>query len=125
MDTDNEGEFLFVGEKNGSIKIWNMGSNGEQDVQKQTIETNTGLNAISFESNYFSVVSLATQKGLSIRDIKGNFNIFNFQPLPHVSCISLAWDLSSKIYYNITNYRNLLIRRIFRWYHQSIQIQQI
>lgn len=96
MDTDNEGEFLFVGEKNGSIKIWNMGSNGEQDVQKQTIETNTGLNAISFESNYFSVVSLATQKGLSIRDIKGNFNIFNFQPLPHVSCISLAWDLSSK-----------------------------
>jgi hypothetical protein len=105
MDTDTEGEFLFVGEKNGSIKIWCMGANGEQDVQKQVIEINTGLNGLSFESKYFSVISLATQKGITIREIQTNNNIFNFQPAPFVSCISLAWDASSKlIFYNYLLY---------------------
>lgn len=115
MDTDSQGEFLFIGEKNGSIKIWNMGVNGEPDVHKQTIDTNTHLSAISFENEYFSVISLATQKGLAIRDIKGKDNIFTFQPEPHVSCLSLAWDANSKFY--IITLRNPLIRRIFRRNH--------
>jgi WD40 repeat protein len=96
MATDDEGEFLFVGEKNGSVKIWNMGTHPETDTLKQTIDIGTALNGISFESKYFSVISLATGKGLLIRDIKGNTDIFKYQPDTHVTCLSLAWDANSK-----------------------------
>jgi WD40 repeat protein len=118
MATDEEGEFLFVGEKNGSVKIWNMSSGQEGDTLKQTIDINTHLNGLSFESKYFSVISLASGKGLLIRDIKGNTDIFKFQPDEHVSCISLAWDANSIIYY--LTFRTILIRRILRWSYQSI-----
>jgi len=94
MATDEEGEFLFVGEKNGSVKIWNMGG-VEGDTQKQKIDVGSHLNALSFDNKYFSVISLATQKGLLIRDIKGNYDIFKCQPDNHTSCLSLAWDASS------------------------------
>lgn len=97
MATDDDGEFLFVGEKNGSIKIWNMAPGQEGDTLKQSIEINTSLNALSFETKYFSVISIASGKGLLIRDIKGNSDIFKFQPAPFVSCISLSWDASSNI----------------------------
>ena len=96
MATDDEGEFLFVGEKNGSVKIWNMGAGQEGDTLKQTIEIGTALNGLSFETKFFSVISLASGKGLLIRDIKNNFDIFKFQPEVHVSCLSLAWDANSK-----------------------------
>jgi WD40 repeat protein len=97
MATDEEGEYLFVGEKNGSIKIWNMetGTGQEGDTLKQTIDIGCDLNGLSFEAKYFSVISLATGKGLAIRDIKGNTNIFTYTPAKHVTCISLAWDSSS------------------------------
>jgi myo-inositol-hexaphosphate 3-phosphohydrolase len=95
MAVDEEGEFLFVGEKNGSVKIWNMGSTQEGDTLKQTIDTNTSLNGLSFEPKYFSVISLATGRGLLIRDIKGNTDIFKFQPEAHVFCLSLCWDANS------------------------------
>jgi guanine nucleotide-binding protein subunit beta-2-like 1 protein len=93
MASDDDGEFLFVGEKNGTVKVWNMASNpNEQDTLKQTIEIGTELSAISFNSKYFSCISLATGKGLAIRDIRGNRDIFTFTPKKNVTCISLAWD---------------------------------
>jgi len=95
MATDDEGEFLFVGEKNGSVKIWNVGTGQDGDTLKQTIEVGTHLSCLSFETKYFSVISLATGKGLLIRDIKGNVDIFKFQPEIHTSCLSLAWDANS------------------------------
>jgi myo-inositol-hexaphosphate 3-phosphohydrolase len=96
MATDEEGEFLFVGEKNGNVKIWNMSTGPDGDTLKQTIDVATSLNCLSFETKYFSVISLATGKGLLIRDIKNNFDIFKFQPELHVTCLSLAWDANSK-----------------------------
>jgi WD40 repeat protein len=99
MATDEEGEFLFVGEKNGYVKIWNMSAGTEGvDTIKQTIDIQSELNALSFESKYFSLISLATGKGLLIRDIKGNHDIFKYQPQPYVTCLSLAWDASSIIF---------------------------
>jgi len=92
MACDNEGEFLFVGEKNGGIKIWNLGV--DSDTLKQSIEIGTSLNALTFDNKYFSVIALATGKGLLIRDIKNSTDIFKFQPAPHVSCTSLSWDLN-------------------------------
>lgn len=96
MATDDEGEFLFVGEKNGSVKIWNMGTGQEPDTLKQTIDIGTQLSGLSFETKYFSVISLASGNGLLIRDIKGNTDIFKYQPDPSVTCLSLAWDANSK-----------------------------
>ncbi len=93
MTADDEGEFLFVGEKNGAIKIWNVTEEG--DTLKSSIDIGTSLFDLSFENRYFSVVSIASGKGLLIRDIKSGKDIYTFQPEPHVSCISLAWDISS------------------------------
>ena len=95
MNTDEEGEYLFVGQKNGSIKIWNLASgNNESDTLKQTLEVNADLNALSFESNYFTLITLATSKGLSVREIKGNNEIFSRSYGSNVSCLSLVWDAS-------------------------------
>jgi len=86
MASDDDGEFLFVGEKNGTVKIWNMaGSANEQDTLKQTIDIGTELFGLSFESKYFSVISLATGKGLAIRDIRGNRDIFTYTPKKSVT----------------------------------------
>jgi guanine nucleotide-binding protein subunit beta-2-like 1 protein len=92
IDTDDDGDFLFVGEKNGNVKVWEIGKN-EGDILKTTMELGTQLNAVSFSPKYFSVISLATGKGLVIRDIARETDIFEFQPKKHVSCCSLAWDL--------------------------------
>jgi guanine nucleotide-binding protein subunit beta-2-like 1 protein len=91
MNSDDEGDYLFVGQKNGSVKIWSMANeSNESDTLKQTIDINADLNALSFESKYFQIISLATSKGLSIREIKGNNEIKNYAP--NTACISLAWD---------------------------------
>jgi guanine nucleotide-binding protein subunit beta-2-like 1 protein len=97
MNTDEEGEYLFVGQKNGSVKIWNLASdNTQSDTLKQTLDVNADLNAISFESSYFTLISLATSKGLSIREIKGNNVIFEKSYGSNVPCLSLAWDANKE-----------------------------
>jgi len=98
MNSDEEGEYLFVGQKNGSVKIWNMANDqNESDTLKQTLDINADLNALSFESKYFTVISLATSKGISIREIKGNNEIYSKSYGNNVQCLSLAWD-STKTY---------------------------
>jgi len=93
MNSDEDGEYLFVGQKNGSIKIWNMaGEHNDSDTLKQTLDINADLNALSFENKYFTVLSLATSKGLSIREIKGNTELFSKAYGSNVQCLSLAWD---------------------------------
>jgi len=93
MNSDEDGEYLFVGQKNGSIKIWNMaGESNDSDTLKQTLDINADLNALSFENKYFTVLSLATSKGLSIREIKGNTELFSKNYGSNVQCLSLAWD---------------------------------
>jgi WD40 repeat protein len=97
MNTDDDGEYLFVGQKNGSVKIWNLASeNNETDTLKQTLDVNADLNAISFESTYFTLISLGTSKGLSIREIKGNTAIFEKSYGTNVACLSLAWDANKE-----------------------------
>lgn len=93
ISADDDGDFLFVGEKNGSVKIWGKDEKGEDKI-KQKIEVGTGLNAISFQSKWYAVITLATQKGLVIKNIKGSADIYKCQPEPFVSCTSLAWDES-------------------------------
>jgi len=98
MNSDDDGEYLFVGQKNGSVKIWNMANDqNESDTLKQTLDVNADLNALSFESKYFTILSLATSKGLSIREIKGNNELYAKTYGNNVGCLSLAWD-STKTY---------------------------
>jgi guanine nucleotide-binding protein subunit beta-2-like 1 protein len=93
MNSDDEGEYLFVGQKNGAVKIWNLATdNNESDTLKQTLDANADLNALSFESTHFTILSLATSKGLSIREIKGNNELYTKTYGNNVSCLSLAWD---------------------------------
>jgi guanine nucleotide-binding protein subunit beta-2-like 1 protein len=109
MNTDDEGEYLFVGQKNGSVKIWNLASdNNESDTLKQTLDVNADLNAISFESTYFTLISLGTSKGLSIREIKGNNAIFEKSYGNNVPCLSLAWDANKE--YLFAGFSDGLIR---------------
>jgi guanine nucleotide-binding protein subunit beta-2-like 1 protein len=107
MNSDDQGEYLFVGQKNGSVKVWNMANEtNESDTLKQTFDVNADLNALSYESTYFTVITLATSKGLSVRDIKGQKELYSQSYHNKASkedkdvvagCLSLAWD-STKTY---------------------------
>jgi guanine nucleotide-binding protein subunit beta-2-like 1 protein len=103
MNSDDEGEYLFVGQKNGSVKIWNMANDQtESDTLKQTFDVNADLNALSYESKYFTVITLATSKGISVRDIKGQTELYSRSYGNKgkegkdddvvAGCLSLAWD---------------------------------
>lgn len=92
IDSDDEGEFLFVGQKNGSVKIWNLAADGQTDTLKQTIDSGSDLYDISYEPKYFHVISLATADGLQIKEIKNSQNEgLNFK-YKNAACLSLAWD---------------------------------
>lgn len=119
MDTDEEGDYLFVGQKNGQVKIWNLCSEeGDEDQLKQTLDINANLNALSFEGKFFQIISLATSEGLSIREIKTNNQIFppkkpSNEQLPKswgtdVACQSLCWDESKT--YLFAGYNDGVIR---------------
>jgi guanine nucleotide-binding protein subunit beta-2-like 1 protein len=91
IDSDDEGEFLFVGQKNGTVKIWNLAGENQQDSLKQTIEGNSDLYDLSYEPKYFHVITLATAKGLVIKEIKRS-KVGITKEFNKAACLSLAWD---------------------------------
>ena len=53
LSASDEGDFLFVGYKNGVVKLFALANDPQgEDVLKQTIETNVDVNAISFNSSH-------------------------------------------------------------------------
>lgn len=92
LDTDEDGDFLFVGQKDGSVKIWSLAKDGDNEVDtlKQTLEINADLHDLSHESKHFTLLTLATSKGLSVRKIKGNVEIFGRTEWG--ACLCLTWD---------------------------------
>ncbi len=98
MSTDDEGDFLFIAYKNGSIKVYNIQDEAESGTEsnvKQEIETKVDIHAIDFESKYFEIYAIGTDKGLQIRKIKGDKKPF-FKD-EYGPCYSLVYD-SSKTY---------------------------
>ena len=91
IDSDEEGEFLFVGQKNGNVKIWNLAAQGENDSLKQTLDTGADLYDLSYEPKYFHVITLATAEGLVIKEIKRT-NVGIKKEYKNAACLSLAWD---------------------------------
>ena len=98
LSTDEDGDFLFIAYKNGTVKVYNIQeepSENEENNIKTTIETGVDINAILFESKYFEIFVIGTSKGLQIRKIKGgNKPVFEDKK---GACLSLAYD-SSKNY---------------------------
>lgn len=88
---DDDGEFVFSGEKNGIIRVHKLNIDNTYE-QKSSIDVNADLNAISFESKYYMTISCATSKGLFINEVnKLNSSLFKQEG---VACHSLAWDES-------------------------------
>ena len=95
LSTDDDGDFLFIAYKNGTVKVWNIqeeqNENEEENI-KQSIETGVDINAILFESKFFEIFAIGTSKGLQIRKVKGEKKpVFEEK---HGACLSLCYDKS-------------------------------
>jgi guanine nucleotide-binding protein subunit beta-2-like 1 protein len=91
LSTDEEGDFLFVAYKNGTVKVLNIQENAENEV-KQTIEAGVDINAILFETKFFEIFAIGTSKGLQIRKVKGEKKpVFEEKS---GACLSLCYDKS-------------------------------
>jgi guanine nucleotide-binding protein subunit beta-2-like 1 protein len=98
MATDEDGDYLFVGQKNGSVNIWSLASeSNETDKIKQKFDINADLNTLCYDSKYFAVLTLGTSKGISVREIKGNTELWSRGEKEYgknVGCLALAFDES-------------------------------
>ena len=95
LSTDEEGDFLFVAYKNGTVKVLNIQDNAENEV-KQTIEAGVDINAILFETKFFEIFAIGTSKGLQIRKVKGEKEK-DKKPVfedPSGACLSLCYNKS-------------------------------
>ena len=93
LSTDEEGDFLFIGYKNGTVLVWNIldeKSENEEDNIKQRIETGVDINSILFDSKFFEIYAIGTSKGLQIRKIKGEKPVFVDDNSG--ACLSLCYD---------------------------------
>ena len=99
MSTDDDGDFLFVAYKNGTIKVLNIeekeGESEKDSDVKQVIETGIDINAILFETKFFQIYALGTSKGLQIRRIKGAKKP-DFEDNENGACLSLTYDKSKE-----------------------------
>ena len=93
ISTDDQGDYLFIAYKNGTIKVMNFEEKESESEVKQTIETGIDINAILFESKFFQIYALGTSKGLQIRRIKGSKKP-DFEDNENGACLSLAYDKS-------------------------------
>ena len=109
LSTDEEGDFLFIAYKNGTVKVYNIqeeASENEEENIKTTIETSVDINAILFETKFFEIFAIGTSKGLQIRKIKnGNKPVYEDKSGP---CLSLAYDKSKE--YLFAGYADGVIR---------------
>ena len=74
LSADEEGEFLFIAYKDGTVKVYNFQiEQADQDDEKNfkyVIETGVDINCILFETKFFEMFAIGTSKGLQIRRIK-------------------------------------------------------
>ena len=95
LSTDDDGDFLFIAYKNGTVKVWNIVENStgqEEENIKQVIETGVDINTILFESKFFEIFAIGTSKGLQIRKVKGEKKpVFEDKS---GACLSLTYDKS-------------------------------
>ena len=91
LSCDEDGEFLFIGYRNGTIIIFHFeefGDGVEENVTK-IIENEGELNDVLYESKFFSVVFIGTNKGLIVRSLKPDKIVYKDKAGP---CLSLCFD---------------------------------
>ena len=99
LSCDDEGDFLFIAYKNGTVKVWSFAGSENNDQCKSTFEASSDINVVNFESEYFQVYAIGTTKDIQVRKIKreekGKEVIFekNFNNSP---CLCIAYDKSKK-----------------------------
>ena len=94
LSADDQGEYLFVAYKNGTVKVMNIEEQSNENEVKQVIETGIDINAILFESKFFQIYALGTSKGLQIRRIKAKKP--DFEDNENGACLSLTYDKSKE-----------------------------
>lgn len=90
LSTDEDGDFLFIAFKNGTVKVLNIQENQSESQVKQTIEAGVDINAILFDSKFFEIFAIGTSKGLQIRKVKGEKKP-EFEDKKG-ACLSLCYD---------------------------------
>ena len=95
LSCDENGDFLFIAYKNGSVKVLNIEDESKDNEVKQSIETGIDINAILFETKFFQIIALGTSKGLQIRKIKGGKKP-EFEDNENGACLSLAYNKSKE-----------------------------
>ena len=95
LSADDQGDYLFIAYKNGTVKVMNIEEEASENEVKQTIETGIDINAILFESKFFQIYALGTSKGLQIRRIRGSKKP-DFEDNENGACLSLAYDKSKE-----------------------------
>jgi guanine nucleotide-binding protein subunit beta-2-like 1 protein len=108
LATDNEGEFLFVAEKNGKIKIWGLSKGEGNDELQQEYDVGTDLHCINYEHKYFGIFSYGSANGLTIKDLSQNQDIFKYSYGKNNACLCIAFDQSKK--YLFAGFSDGLIR---------------
>jgi len=97
LSADDQGEYLFVAYKNGTVKVMNIEEQSNENEVKQVIETGIDINAILFESKFFQIYALGTSKGLQIRRIKAKKP--DFEDNENGACLSLTYDKSKEYFF--------------------------
>ena len=95
LSTDDDGEYLFIAYKEGTIKVINIENIEHENDAKQVLETGAEINAILFESKFFQIYALGTNKGVQIRKIKGGKKP-EFEDNENGACLSLTYDKSKE-----------------------------
>ena len=90
LTTDEYGEYLFIGFKNGTIEIVAVNDN----EIKKIIQNEYEINSILFEDKYFCIIFIGDNKGLRIRDNARNIKYFDDNYAP---CTSFCFN-SNKEY---------------------------
>lgn len=107
LTIDDEGEYLFIGYRNGIIRVNQLTENipnDEEENCKEIMKIGVTINNILFENKYFMVLFIGTNKGLKIKKIKGEI-IYEDNSSP---CLSLCFDKNKN--YLFAGYKNGIIR---------------
>ena len=93
LSCDEDGEFLFIGYRNGTIIIFHFKEyDDDDDVEEnitKIIKNEDELNNILYESKFFSVVFIGTNKGLIVRRLKSDKIVYKDKA---GACLSLCFD---------------------------------
>ena len=91
LSTDDDGDFLFIGYRNGIIIILYLNDIEYDDEKniKMIIKNEVEINNILYESKFYAIVFIGTNKGLIVRTLKPNKIVYKDNT---GACLSFCFD---------------------------------